>query len=367
MKKKILIYSSTYLPKTGGLQYFLYWLLKDLDKKNFNFEIFFVTHNSSKFTKFKFINTEIIKEKDFLKNYISMYKFMKKNRIDTVITFNLITDTALFIWLKLFFNFKLICSSHGDDLAYDKKFNYGARLKYHNNFIFHFVKFFTDLIIVASKAMYNFAINSGINKNKLKIIRDGFQIHKQQKYLNQRRLRHKYKIKEDELIFLCMSGHRKIKNVEGVIRSLSNFDEKYKLILCSHGEETNNLKKLSKELKMSNNVIFKKFVKGEKKKEILKMSDVYINLAFFEPFGLTYLEAINYKLAIIGTCFGGAKDIFKNNFDAFIVNPYKKKEILIAIKKIFNKKVRKKFLKNSYKKIEFFDIRTVSKLFIKVF
>lgn len=367
MKKKILIYSSSYLPTTGGVQYFLYWLLKALDKKRSNLEIFFVTHNSSKFSKFKFINTKIIEEKDFFKNYISMYKFIQKNEINTIVTFNLIRDTILFVWLKIFFNFKLICNAQGDDLAFDKKFNYGARLKYRNNFIFHFVKYFTDLIIVASRSMFDFATKSGVNNKKLLLIRNGIEIASYEKISYISKIKQKYKIKNNELVFLCISGHRKIKNVEGIIKSLSKFKEKYKLILCSHGEETNNLKKLSKKLNIYNNIIFMKFVKGVKKKEIFKISDVYINLAYFEPFGLTYLEALNYRLAIIGSCYGGAKDIFKNNYDAIIVNPYNKKQVLSSIKKIFQKKVRSKLLKNSKRKLEFFDIQIVSRLFAKAF
>ena len=61
------------------------------------------------------------------------------------------------------------------------------------------------------------------------------------------------------------------------------------------------------------------------------------------------------------------KDIFKNNYDAIIVNPYNKKQILSSIKKIFQKRVRSKLLKNSKRKLEFFDIQIVSKLFAKAF
>ena len=101
----------------------------------------------------------------------------------------------MFIWLKLFFNFKLICSSHGDDLAYDKKFNYGARLKYHNNFIFHFVKYFTDLIIVSSRAMFDFATKSGVNNKKLLLIRNGIEIASYEKISYISKIKQKYKIK----------------------------------------------------------------------------------------------------------------------------------------------------------------------------
>lgn len=164
MKKKILIYSSSYLPTTGGLQFFIYWFLKSLDKNIFNFEIYFLTHNKSKYTKFKNIKTIIVKKKNFLENLFLFYKIQKKKKFSSILTFNIITDTLVFVFLKFFFRFRLLCNCQGDDLAYNKKFFYGARLDFFKNLLFHFVKIFIDLIIVASSSMFNIAIESGIKK-----------------------------------------------------------------------------------------------------------------------------------------------------------------------------------------------------------
>ena len=144
------------------------------------------------------------------------------------------------------------------------------------------------------------------------------------------KIKSKFKIESNDIIYLTLSGARKIKGHENMIKAFSKIKDKLsntKIFIAAHGEESIYLKKLVQELKLDNNIYFIGFVTDIKKEAFFNISDVYINTAFFEPFGLVYLEAIESNLSVFGSIQGGGKDIFihHNMKDEIEYNKMKKR------------------------------------------
>ena len=83
------------------------------------------------------------------------------------------------------------------------------------------------------------------------------------------------------------------------------------------------------------------------KQSFFKLADVYINTAFFEPFGLVYLEAIQNDMVVLGSVYGGGKDIFKHLYSAYLSDPYQMSTIKEGLVYLSKKEHRVKLLKNS--------------------
>ena len=97
------------------------------------------------------------------------------------------------------------------------------------------------------------------------------------------------------------------------------------------GSEKNYLIKLSKELKIQNNIIFKGYSKPDL---YYKKKGIFILNSFFEGLPNVLIEAMQYKIPIISTdCLSGPKEILKNGKYGTLVNVRDYKDLAIKIEK----------------------------------
>lgn len=367
MNKNIAILSTTYLPIQGGIQYLLYWLLKELDNNYFEYKekykfdnIYFIIpyYKDSLFDKFNNISIlyidENLNKKGLFQNALKIRKYIIENDISLIHAHNALIDGILCYLSTLFLNCNYIITSHGIDFAYDRDLNFGVRVSFIKEKVIKMISNHAIKLTTVSSDMINF-IAELVDKNKIVMIENCYDSYKvvydEIEILNEvENIKDKYNIESTDTVYLTLSGARKIKGHDRMIEAFYNIYKNLgntKIFIAAHGEETNTLKKLVKTLHLENNIYFIGFITDIQKEAFFRISDVYINTAIFEPFGLVYLEAIERNLAILGSIYGGGKDIFIHKKNAFLCDARDRQTIVDGFVYYDNILNRKNMIENS--------------------
>jgi len=205
-------------------------------------------------------------------------------------------------------------------------------LKFFNNYFIFKIKLFikilfyhfASIIICNSKQSSDFFRMSFYIKKKMFTIYNPIRIIKS---FSKNFKRNKYEL-------LTVGRLENQKNLTGVLRAVSIIKKKIKkikLTIVGKGSEKNYLTKLSKELKIQNNIIFKGYSKPDL---YYKKKGIFILNSFFEGLPNVLIEAMQYKIPIISTdCLSGPKEILKNGKYGTLVNVRDYKDLAIKIEK----------------------------------
>lgn len=110
--------------------------------------------------------------------------------------------------------------------------------------------------------------------------------------------------------------HILLKAIPEIIKLHSNT----KFVFVGSGTQKDNLIKLSKELEIESHVVFKKPV--DNITEVFNTFSIFVHTAIKpEPFGRVIIEAMATGLPVISTNIGGPKEIIKNNWDGYLIEP----------------------------------------------
>ncbi|MBA7600142.1 D-inositol-3-phosphate glycosyltransferase [subsurface metagenome] len=115
-------------------------------------------------------------------------------------------------------------------------------------------------------------------------------------------------------------------------KDLKNKKLKIKFIIIGGGEQYSDLKRIIDESRLKDTVE----LKGEKinAENYLKMFDIFILPSIYEGFGNVFIEAMSYKIPVIGTNVSGINEIIKNNINGLLIKPKSPKAITEAIIKL---------------------------------
>lgn len=385
MKKTIGIFTTSYLPEIGGIQYELQWLLESFG--NFvttndycNLEIVFLVPNRKalnycNFENIKVINTGIDNASKFnmLKQIFVLNNIIKKNNIDVIHTYSASEDSkAVFLIKKLFRKkVKYIVTSQGADIAYDTEVNYGARCSWWRSYLIKLILKEVEIHTTISEEMLKLAIDAGSSKDKVRLIPNGLKsVDKNVNEYIKHSIIEKYNIKDEDVCYLSLSGHRPIKGLTYLVDAFSETSKRYgnlKLFLAAHGSETDKIRSLIKQKGADDNIYLVGFVAGEEKKALFNICDVYCNVAIFEPFGIALLEAMDYGLAIIGSIKGGIKDYIHHNKNGLLVEPKDVYSIYSALIKMRDKDFRNKLISESARDVKNYYIDNIAKQYLNLY
>ena len=133
--------------------------------------------------------------------------------------------------------------------------------------------------------------------------------------------------------------------------ALKNLKQMYPNIIYTcigYGEEEENIKKLTNELELNEQVVFLKNISQDLKNALVSKSNLFvmpsiIHKSSVEGFGIAYVEAAQYGIPSIGGKDGGASDAIKNNETGIICDGNNLDEIYSSIDLILKN--------NSYKEL----------------
>lgn len=135
-------------------------------------------------------------------------------------------------------------------------------------------------------------------------------------------------------------GHREVLHA---IAELSKRQISVHYHIAGAGDDLPNLKELAIKLNIEKSVTFHGFVSDEKLNELYHSSDIFVMPSQVstvphdlkgEGFGIVFVEAAKYRLAVIGPNSGGSDDIIIPGETGITINPESPIEIADAIQKL---------------------------------
>ena len=226
-------------------------------------------------------------------------------------------------------NKKKICLIHSKEINYKKdSFRNRRILKAFNNI---------DQVVANSQFTKNLAVEIGIDENKITVINPGVFPAKNLDNSSMKEAEKLLKNKNPRLITVSRLDKRK--NHEKVIMALRNLKQIYPNIVYTcigYGDEEENLKKLTKELKLNQQVLFLKNINQDLKNSLVSKSNVFVMPSIIhknsvEGFGIAYVEAAQCGVPSIGGKDGGASDAIQNNETGIICDGNNLEEIYSSI------------------------------------
>lgn len=206
-------------------------------------------------------------------------------------------------------------------------------------------------------------------ENKIKIIPCGVNLKRFRK-INFENARNYINFPEKDKIIIYIGRIDWRKGIETIIRAfplvlkkLSKFEKDLKTIIIggkigkrgdmADKQEIKRLKNISQELGIEKKVLFLGRRDQEKLRYYYSSSDIFITPPYYEPFGMTALEAMRCGIPIIASNIGGLSYIIQNRKTGLFFPPGNHRILAKKIVELFiNKKLRNKLTKNAEKMIK---------------
>jgi len=157
----------------------------------------------------------------------------------------------------------------------------------------------------------------------------------------------------DEIVIGISDRLSEAKGIQILIRTFSDLLNEYKnirLVITGKGNYEPELKKLVSELKIEHHVHFAGFTT-----EVMLSAaayDIAVLSSFFESFPNTVVEYLACGKPVVCTDVGGVKEIVQDNFNGFIIEKENKEQLVSALRKLISdKELRRKFSVNALETI----------------
>ena len=384
-KIKIAIISGIYFPAPGGAQ---------VQSHNFANKFVELGHKVDSYifnkTDTKINNYNIILINKTLTSIVYFFRYYLNLNVSFILTLylkNIIKKKKYDVWHFNFINFKslilinclkklkqnIIVTFQGIDIQIDKKIGYGYRLnKKYNNYFLQTIDN-VDLFLSISKTIEEDLIKIGVKKNKISYLPNTVIINKIKKIIRENK---KIINKKLELITVARFAKKKkgFDLIPIVAQKLSEFNIDYRWTII--GRNTDNLfnnsfifenKKLFRILENINNED-EKYYPHSKLIEKYVNSDLYVNLARIESFGITFVEAMACRLPVVSFNSKGANEIIVNQYNGYIINSESIDDFVKKIEYLYKNKDKINIIKeNAFTSAEKYDLDLISQKLLLIY
>lgn len=275
------------------------------------------------FHRLKIIIYLFIKPKTLLyvvNNLIALYPTLKNMDIDVIISGNSGRTLQLSFIISRILRKKLITIAYGLDFLKKNKYSFKS----------HYFRNTDKTILITYKTKEIIKEMHNIDEDRLEVINVGIDIDTLQVKETKEELRKQLNIDEDEFVILSVGRHIRRKNFQLVIRVLNDINKSYDYIpkivyiLIGEGEQTRDLKQLTTELNVEEQVIFLGRCNIDIRNKYYKISDLFIMPSItsktdIEGFGIVFLEANYFKVPVIGTNTGGISEAIIDGKTGFLI------------------------------------------------
>lgn len=160
---------------------------------------------------------------------------------------------------------------------------------------------------------------------------------------------------EDSLNFIYVGRLIKYKNVDVIIRALhKKYQDRAILHIVGEGAEEENLRQLSRQLKIEKNIIFHGQLPRNEVYRMMKKSYCFIMVSDNETFGMVYIEAMLAGCVTIASKAGGVDGVIIDGENGFLSKQGDESELVKTLDEIEKKskeeiaKIRKKAILTAY-------------------
>lgn len=217
-----------------------------------------------------------------------------------------------------------------------------------------------DLIVSISEHLKRIAIQHGANKNKIKIIPNGVDVAvfaHDYSYGELSELSDRLGVKPDEKILVTASRLTQKNGLDSLVKAVAmlgqlNPQNRFKLLIAGEGEDKRKLTELSRNLNIREQVVFIGSVSPHLLPKYLRIADVFIRPSRSEGLGSAFLEAMAAGLPVIGTRVGGIPDFLKDGETGLFCKVDDPKSIAEKITVLTaDKKLQNHIIKEGYKMV----------------
>jgi glycosyltransferase involved in cell wall biosynthesis len=291
-------------------------------------------------TKFDYISSKQLKisktkNKFNITSFFELKNFIKKEKID-ILHPMLLKSMLYCIILKIFYfpKIKLIFHEHGE--IFSNKIWYNKFLKYSSNKV--------NIFLPVSKATKDkLILNSNLNPKKMRVLYNFIELEKfkSSKY-DSNKARKKLKLKKKDFVLGFCGRLVPLKNIDKLILAgqlIKDQIPNLKILIIGNGPERKKLEKLSKKIKMEENIKFLGFRRDVA--EIISTFDLGILISDYENLSLFLLELVAMNKQIIATNVGGNPEIITKDI-GILINSTSQELILSAIMDLKERKINLK-------------------------
>ena len=215
-----------------------------------------------------------------------------------------------------------------------------------------------DAVIVPNKSIKDLLLEYDVKK-PISIISSGININKFQKINSGEKIRKKYNIGQDKILFLTVSRLGPEKNIPFLIKVFQKINKMRKnvyFMIVGDGPERENLEKESKKLKLSEKIIFTNKILNQRVSSYYNAADVFLFSSISETQGLIFVEAMASGLPIVTVNSNIVKDVIINGENGFLASDDLDDFSQKTLKLIDNEDLRKKMSEKAKKKAQYFSI-----------
>lgn len=202
---------------------------------------------------------------------------------------------------------------------------YRKRYNPFRNFIIRRYLKYVDKVFSVSHALSHALNNNGI-KN-VEVIHNGIDVEKWQTTNNLvTEFKNKFNLNNKKVVLFGgrlsepKGGEKIIKMMDKVVKDVP---DARLLVLGQTNDYSKEMLREAKKMGIEKNIIFTGWISGVELVAGYHVSDLVVTPSLYlDPFPTVNLEAMACGKAVIGTCFGGTKEVVKDNVTGFIVDPF---------------------------------------------
>lgn len=374
------MFTSSFLPTIGGLQFQVKWLAEELARQGE--EVYLLTpkdagkyidkqqNNLPKNIDLNF-DTSSVRVRRHLCNTLKLLKAINKIKPDIIHVHSTVPDGFYVILTKPLHGSPVIITSHGIDIVRFREIDYGYRLNPLIATATKYVLKFCDRHVVLSDPMISFALEAGSSKEKIVKIPNAAPPKREVSEEVLKEVKDEYDITSDEKFLLSLSGMRPIKGLEYLIKAMPEVlreNPNTRLIIACKGEKYEiYLKNLVKNLNLKNYVNFVGFIVDEDRKwALVNLIDVFCVPSLFESFSTLVLEAMVYGKAIVASNTVGVP--IENGENGLLVPPKTSGALSKAINALLSDEgLRLKLGEEAKRSAEKFNLKSIAERYISLY
>jgi len=221
---------------------------------------------------------------------------------------------------------------------------------FRNIIIRHYLKYVKKIFAVS------YALKNALEQNKIKnikVIYNGINVNEWKVSENEiEKFKQKYNLFNKKIVFFggrlsaLKGGERILMSMKEVVKRVP---ESVLLVVGRKEKYAQKMLDLAKTKGIS--LILTGWIEEKELKSAYHSSDlVVVPSIYLDPFPTINLEAMACKKPVIGSCFGGTKEVIVDNKTGYIVNPFNSQEMAYKIIDLLkNPQKAKKFGENGYK------------------
>jgi len=382
MNKRILILSGVFPPDIGGPTAFLDPLARDLIKNGFKVRI--LTFGKKDGTDYPYPVKRVSNLwPGPLKSFIYLkWGLWHSLRADILYSQDLYTAGITGLIVKKVLGKKLVTRFVGDsawekssseklitdDIMVFQERKYSSKIERRKK-VRKMILDNSDKVIVASNFLKKVALKIGLPEEKIKVIYNSIDFMEVKPSVGREELRQKLNLRGR--VLLTIARLTPWKGVDMLIEIMPELIKRYgqiSLIVVGLGSELEKLKKIAKDLKVENKVIFTGQANRQEVNDYLSMADIFLLNTNYEGMSHLLLETMKAGTPIITTLAGGNPETIKNNQTGLLVGYRDKEEWLKAIERILDSPdLAKEFIQNAEDDLKRFSWDNLIRETIRVF